>query len=111
MAKLSWEYTDRNDQIVIRKPKGKLTVEEIVEFLNEREQRYAFGEGTLCVIAWRIKDGDTYQGFDWEKNEGDSQEVWVLGDEAKCFCGRTLHTQYCPECGHKLWDENPKATS
>lgn len=104
MSKLTWEWTERDDQIVIRKPKGKLTVEEVVEFMHRPEMISTFGGGTLCVIAWRIKE-ETYQGFDFEKPEGDSQEVWVLGDESKCFCGRTLHTSYCPECGHKLWEE------
>lgn len=102
MAKLTWEWTERTDQIVIRKSKGLLTVDEIMRFLREREQISAFGEGTLCVIAFRLNT-DMYSGWEFEKPEGDSQEVWVLGDESKCFCGRVLHTQYCPECGHKLW--------
>lgn len=98
MAKLTWEWTERDDQIIIRKPKGKLTVEEVIDFTHSRDFINAFGEGTLCVIAWRIME-DTYQGFDFDRPEGDSQEVWVLGDESRCFCGRVLHTSYCPECG------------
>lgn len=104
MSKLTWEWTDRDDQIIIRKPKGKLTVDEVMGFLRERDQMFAFGEGTLCVIAWRL-NSDMYQGWELGKPEGDSQEVWILGDESRCFCGRVLHTSYCPECGHKLWED------
>ena len=37
MSRLSWEYGDKEDQIVIRKQKGKLTVQEIQEFTNDRK--------------------------------------------------------------------------
>ena len=105
MGRLKWEYGDKPDEILILKPKGKLSVQEIRQFMNEREQILNFGEGTLCVIAWRMSS-DTYTG--WElggKPEGDTQEMFVLGDESECFCGRVLHPQYCPECGYELWKE------
>ena len=57
------------------------------------------------MIAWRMSS-DTYTG--WElggKPEGDTQEMFVLVDESECFCGRILHPQCCPECGHELWKE------
>lgn len=101
MAKLSWEWGDKDDQIIIRKPKGKLSVEEIAEFMSSHEMIMAFGEGALCVIAFRTKT-DYYPGFEMEELKGDAQDLYVLTDESTCFCGKVLNMQYCPECGHKL---------
>lgn len=107
MSKLTWEWSElgNGDRIIIRKPKGKLTVDEIVAFLNEREQIYAFGEGALCVIAWR-NSSDSYSGWDLSgEQKGDDAEVFVLQDDSQCFCGKVLHLQYCPKCGEPLWDK------
>ena len=106
LGKLKWEYGDKLDQIIIRKAKGKLTVPEIRSFMNEREQRMDFGEGALCVIAWRIQS-DTYTGWEmgFDKPEGDEAELFVLQDESECFCGRILHPQFCPACGYDLRKE------
>ena len=102
VGKLEWEWGDRDDEITIRKKKGKITVAEIYEFMSSLEARFAFGEGTLWVIANRIKS-DTYVGFEMEEPEGDAVDVWIIGDEQECFCGRVLHTSYCPKCGEKLF--------
>ena len=105
MAKLTWEYGDKDDQIIIRKSKGKLTVQEIMDFMSQREQILDFGEGALCVIAWRMKE-DTYSGWDmYTENPGDAVDLFVLQDSSTCFCGKTLFPQYCPECGTKLLQE------
>ena len=110
MAKLTWEYGDKDDQIIIRKSKGKLTVDEIVEFMNKWEQLQDFGEGTLCVIAWRMKS-DTYSGWDmYEEKPGDAVDLFVLQDSSTCFCGKTLFPQYCPECGTNLIQEKEANT-
>ncbi len=103
MTKLTWEWGDRDDQIIIRKSKGRLTLDDIVEFTSQPEIINAFGEGVLCVIAWRNRT-DTYQGVEYEQT-GDAQAVWMLSDGSKCFCGRELYMQYCPECGHKLTED------
>ena len=103
MGKLTWEWdSTRDNLIVIQKPRGKLTVDEIMEFFDTREAKMAFGEGALCVIAWRIRE-ESYSGWEFDEPKGDSKEVWVLGDDSQCFCGRILHDQYCPECGTKLF--------
>ena len=36
LGRLKWEYGDKPDEILILKPKGKLSVQEIREFMNER---------------------------------------------------------------------------
>lgn len=107
MAKLTWEWSDRPDEIIISKKKGRITVEELYEFFDSRDAVWNFGEGALWVVANRVRD-DAYQGWNMEKPEGDRVSVWVLGDESTCFCGRVLHTSYCPECGHNLWEEVKK---
>ncbi|MBR6029196.1 MAG: hypothetical protein IKP40_08890 [Clostridia bacterium] len=105
MSRLSWEYGDKDDQIVIRKPKGKLTVQEIREFMNERKQLMDFGEGALCVIAWR-SSGESYIGWElFGEPQGDTVDLFVLQDSSTCFCGKVLYPQYCPACGHKLTEE------
>ena len=102
MSKLTWEWDGtRDDLIRIHKPKGKLTVNEIMDFMQTRDMMNTFGEGALVVIAWRTKS-DWYQGFNFEEDPGDTKDVYVLTDESRCFCGQVLHMQYCPECGHKL---------
>ena len=100
--KLTWEYGDKEDQIIIRKPKGKLTMQEIVDFMNQREQLFDFGEGALCVIAWRMSS-ETYSGWEMHGEQaGDAVDLFVLQDSSTCFCGKTLFPQYCPECGTNL---------
>ena len=104
MSKLSWEYSSlHDDAIIIKKAKGKLTVGEIMEFMKDREQIMNFGEGTLCVIAFRNYT-DGYDGWELETHQGDEQEVFILDDETRCFCGQLLHYQYCPDCGRNLLD-------
>ena len=103
MSKLELECGHKTDEWIIRKNKGRLTVAEIMEFMNRRDQLMQFGEGAMCVIVWRTSS-DTYSGWDdmLGKAEGDSQSMFVLQDESRCFCGRVLHMQYCPDCGRKL---------
>ena len=42
MGKLKREYGNKPDEILISKPKGKLSIREIQEFMNEREQINVF---------------------------------------------------------------------
>ena len=102
--KISWEWGDHDDEIIVKKEKGKLTLDEVWCFLQEREQLNAFGEESLAVILFRLRERDS--GY-WDdgKDEGDAQSVYILGDGSKCICGRTeLWMQYCPDCGRKLID-------
>jgi hypothetical protein len=54
-SKLAWEWGDHDDEIVVRKKKGKLTLDEVWEFLQERDQLNAFGENSLAVILFRLR--------------------------------------------------------
>ena len=99
--KLTWEWGDHNGEIIIRKQKGKITMDEIWNFLQEPEQMNAFGEGALAVILFRLRQ----RSISWfeEDDEGDAQNVYIIADGDKCICGRTeLWMQYCPDCGRKL---------
>lgn len=102
--KITWEWGDHDEEIVVRKEKGRLTLDELWEFLQEREQLNVFGENSLAVILFRLR-GREYSGWDHEEPEGDAQNVYILSDGSKCICGRTeLWMQYCPDCGRKLID-------
>lgn len=102
VKKTTWEWGEHPDEIIVRKAKGKLTMDEIWDFLQEKEQMDAFGEESLAVILFRIRqrDGGFWEG---EKDEGDAQSVYILQDGSTCICGRKeLALQYCPHCGEKL---------
>lgn len=105
MAKksITWEWGDKQDQIIIRKAKGKLTMDDIWKFLNDREQTMVFGEGALAVIGFRIDSTRDSGWFYEDKAEGDEQEVFILADDSHCFCGELIYPQYCPDCGRKLY--------
>ena len=102
-SKLTWEWGDHPDEIIVRKSKGRLTLEELHRFFNEREQLLSLGEGNLMLILWRTSS-DSYTGWDMgQADEGDSQSIYVLQDGSTCICGKTeLYQQYCPHCGEKL---------
>lgn len=108
MAKLTWEWSDPEKNIItIKKPKGKLTMQEIVEFMHQREQANVF-EGKLCLIMFRInQDADLYP-YDWLSVDGeptgDAQDVYVYEDGNNCpICGNEMFVQYCPQCGEPLF--------
>ena len=98
MAKLSIEWAD-DDSVIIRKDKGRLTMDEIFEFMHKREQLNAF-EGCLVLITFRV-NADRDLPYMWEKPVGDAQQLYIIQDDTPCpICGKnTLFPQYCPECG------------
>lgn len=100
---ITWEWGEKQDQIIIRKAKGKLTMDDIWKFLNNYEQTRALGEGALAVIAFRMYSDRDDGWYSEDKEEGDSQEVFILGDDSHCFCGELIYPQYCPDCGRKLF--------
>lgn len=101
--KLTWEWGDHDEEIIVRKDKGKLTMQEIWDFLQTPETLNAFGENALAVILFRMRQREDFGIFGPAEDEGDAQNVYILGDGSKCICGRAeLWMQYCPECGKKL---------
>ena len=100
-SKITWEWGPHDDEIIIRKAKGRLTLDEVWNFLQERSQLNAFGEESLAVILFRLRERDSGY-WDEGKDEGDAQSVYILSDGSKCICGREIFMQYCPECGAKL---------
>ena len=101
-SKITWEWGPHDEEIIICKEKGKLTMDEIWDYLQKPEQLSAFGEESLAVILFRLRTRDSGWDYD-DKDEGDAQSVYILSDGSKCICGRTeLWMQYCPDCGRKL---------
>lgn len=103
MAKLSWEYDDNGTDILVRKAKGKLTIQELFEFLHQPKQTICF-DGCLAVVLFRV-NSERDIPMNYEEPEGDVQRVYMLGDDADCpICGRKdMAVQYCPDCGRKLF--------
>lgn len=103
--KIFWQWGEHDGEIWVRKEKGHLTLDEIWDFLQQREQLNAFGENSLAVILFRLREREG-DGWDMEdQSDGDAQQVYILSDGSKCICGRTeLWMQYCPDCGRKLID-------
>jgi len=102
-AKISYEWTEKGNSIIIRKSKGLLTVEDIFRFLHERDQVNAF-DGALAVICFRVSGEREPFFLDDGKENGDAQEVYMIGDDELCpICGENkLFPQYCPACGEKI---------
>ena len=61
-AKLTLEWGDGND-LILRKKKGKITFQEVLMFMHEREQLFNF-DGDLMVFQFRVSDQhDVKNGF------------------------------------------------
>ena len=103
-GKMSWEYADNGTDIIIRKDRGRLTLDDIWEFLHRREQTWAH-DGKLAAWIFRV-DSDRDASFDMFQGEdtGDSVVLIMVEDDSYCpFCGKNrLFPQYCPGCGEKV---------
>lgn len=99
-SKLTWEWADNCHDIIIKKAKGRLTLDEVYSFMQTRELRNAF-EG--CLLVWAFSSMERDETLDvWEgETEGDAVTLTVVGDGSTCpICGRNeLFPQYCPDCG------------
>ena len=99
-SRLTWEWTDDGHSIVIRKAKGKLTLDEVFAFMQTREVRNCL-EG--CLLLWAFRSLERDESLDiWQgEDEGDTAVLQVVQDGDTCpVCGRhELFPQYCPDCG------------
>lgn len=105
MTSLTWEWNRHGNGILIRRKRGRITVDEIVRFMNEERQYNAFA-GMLWVILGRVKGPEyLYDGYSDDEDPGDTVEVLLMGDEDLCpVCGELRKAvQYCPDCGRQLW--------
>ena len=103
VAKLSWEYADNGTDIYVKKARGKITIQELFDFLHEPKQTNYF-DGCLAVVLFRV-NSERDIPMHYEEPEGDTQLVYMLGDDADCpVCGtKGMAVQYCPDCGRKLY--------
>ena len=88
------------DAIFIEKKKGKLTMNEIFNFLHEPEQLRRF-DGDLAMITFRVNSNRQSDIFD-EDDDGDSQLVLMVGEDSPCECGKSHDINKCPKCGASL---------
>lgn len=98
MAIKSEVTTDALDRTVVtlHKSRGKLTVAEIQEYL----QQHMPG---VYVILLRARE-DAYD--DWPiETTGDAQDLYLYDNDNDCpICGHEPPGGYCPKCGADLHD-------
>ena len=104
MAKLTWEWGNNRNVIIVRKKRGKITQDELIRFMNESGQYNVFG-GALMIQMFRV-NGTEYldDGYLNEDSGDDTAVLYILDDGGVCpVCGALREAiQYCPECGHRL---------
>lgn len=90
------------DVYLIKKSRGKLSVDEITEFLQRENNGFYQGLYIIVVNATESATG----GSGWypdEPSTGDEVEVFQLVGEEHCpACSRLIPPDYCPECGVTL---------
>ncbi len=106
MSKLSWEFGERDGEVIIRKKKGKITIDELIRFMHEPDLLNSF-DGDLVLIQFRVssnRDMWDYMDDFYGKPEGDIQVIEIVTDDSICpVCGEhRLFPGYCPDCGRKL---------
>lgn len=105
-AKLKIVPGERWGDFQIQKKKGKITFDELMRFMHEREQIFQH-DGKMCIVAFRISgERDMYSYMDeWNgQSEGDALDIILVEDDMVCtICGNSrLYLQYCPDCGREL---------
>ena len=101
-GKITFEWGRWDGEIVLRKDKGKLTLDEIWKFMHSQDMLNQH-ENDLVTWVFRIRrDREPDYMSDLFEDQGDSQVLYVLTDGDKCpICGKVA-TLYCPECGWPL---------
>ena len=94
------------DDIILCKKKGKITFDEVIRFLHQRDQLFQY-DGDLFV--WQFIVSDQHDMYDFASEmlgepEGDCIVLQRVADESICpVCGKKrLFPQYCPDCGRSL---------
>lgn len=105
MSKIEWrnEYNRQGKQVLIlEKKRGKLTFQEVQEFLLYEGNGTFNGHYAIYIRATESMCG----GSGWldEEEKGDVIELYLIEDNEDCpICGKvTPIFQYCPECGASL---------
>ena len=105
LTSLTWEWNDNQTGIIVRKRRGKITVDEIIRFINEQKQYNCFA-GMLWVVMGRCMGEEyLYDGYADDDDPGDTLTIYLMGDDNRCpVCGELRKAvQYCPDCGRQLW--------
>ena len=108
-AKLTaeWNYDQEGklNILTLKKKRGKITVEEIGDFLRYSPQGAYQGNWALIIRAGDQTCGVSGWMDDFE-DSGDVVDLYQLEDGEKCpICRKLLPPQYCPECGADLRKE------
>ncbi len=95
------EYTESGAmRAIVRKSRGKLTVEEIQDALRESVVESGGGCYHFVVIIKATEDTG-YQGWMDDEDRGDTVELWEIFEGDTCpVCGQlTPPFDNCPNCG------------
>lgn len=101
-GKITFERGRQDNEIILRKDKGKITLDEIWKFMHSADMLNQF-EGDLVTWVFRIRrDREPDYMSEFDADPGDSQALYIVGDQDQCpICG-AVETLYCPECGWPL---------
>lgn len=90
-----------NEVFVLRKSRGKLSLDDIGEFLQQEKQGFYQGNYVICLNATESAMGGS--GWFEEDSKGDCVEVIRINGEVNCpVCSKMLPPDYCPDCGATL---------
>ncbi len=95
-------YNQGNNVFRLKKTRGKLSLEEITEFLQHEKNGIYQGQYVIVVNATEFTIGGS--GWDdCQPTKGDVAELILLVGEAHCpVCSKLLPPDYCAECGAKI---------
>lgn len=103
MAKITIESDGKF--YVMRKARGKLSLDEITEFLQLENHGHHQGQYAILINATESAMGGSGWGME-ETPKGDVVELILLNGEEPCpICTEMLPPDYCPECGATLGKE------
>lgn len=105
MSKLEWRNEQNikgNQVLILTKKKGKISVQEVEEFLL-REGGGSFN-GYYAMIIKATESMCEVSGWMDEDKQGDMVELYPLYQGEDCpICSKLLPPfKYCPECGKEL---------
>lgn len=105
---LEWDNDCRgNSVLLVRKSRGRLTLDEITEALRYEKHGQYCGRYAIMVNASENTCGTGW--MDEIEPKGDVVELYQVAGEDDCpVCGKlTPPFEYCPHCGEP-WKEEPK---
>ena len=103
MAKIKahWDRDDAGSFLVLEKSRGKLSFDEMADFIRYELRHY--GHFIVFLNCGEQTCGGNGLFFEESDPKGDSVRLYEYAGEDNCpACGRMTPPQYCPECGAEI---------